>query len=85
MVRWGGGKAEKLFLGGCSLIFVTRLASPLLYEFVQGLMSEQGMSYIDMAQTMGLAVSLPMGILSLAGFVCLAYAFWVRFWRRKAA
>jgi hypothetical protein len=83
MVRRGGGKTEKLFLAGCSLIFVTRLASPLLSGFVQRLVSEQGMSYIDIAQTVGLAVSLPMGILGLAGFVCLVLAFWMRFWSRR--
>ena len=83
MVRRGGGKTEKLFLAGCSLFFVTRLASPLLHELVQRLVSEQGMSYIDIAQTMGLTVSLPMGILGLAGFVCLVLAFWMRFWSRR--
>jgi len=83
MVRRNGSKAEKLFLAGCSLIFVTRLASPLLSGLVQRLVSEGGMSYIDIAQTMGLAVSLPMGILSLAGFVCLVLAFWMRFWSKR--
>ena len=83
MVRRGGGKAEKLFLAGCSLIFVTRLASPLLSGLVQRLVSERGMSHIDIAQTMGLTVSLPMGILGLAGFVCLVLAFWMRFWSRR--
>ena len=83
MVRRGGGKAEKLFLAGCSLFFVTRLASPLLHELVQRLVSEQGMSYIDIAQTMGLTVSLPLGILGLAGFVCLVIAFWIRFWVKR--
>ena len=83
MVRRGGGKVEKLLLAGCSLIFVTRLASPLLHELVQRLVSEQGMSHIDIAQTMGLTVSLPMGILGLAGFVCLVLAFWMRFWSRR--
>jgi len=83
MVRRGGGKAEKLLLAGCSLIFVTRLASPLLHELVQRLVSEQGMSHIDIAQTMGLTVSLPLSILGLAGFVCLVLAFWMRFWPRR--
>ena len=83
MVRRGGDKAEKLLLAGCSLMFIRQIASPLLNGFMQRLVSEQGMSYIDIAQTMGLAVSLPLGILGLAGFVCLVLAFWIRFWRRR--
>ncbi len=78
MLRRGGGKAEKLLLAGCSLMFFTKLASPLLHELVQSLMSERGMKNIDIAQTMGW-VSLPMGILGLAGLVCLVLAFWARF------
>ena len=79
MVRRGGGKAEKLFLAGCSLMFFTKLASPLLHELVQWLEAERGMSNIDIAQTMGLAINLPFTILSIAGFVCLVIAFWARF------
>jgi len=79
MVRRGGGRAEKLLLAGCSLMFATRLAEPLLGELVRSLMSEQGTSNISRAQTMGLFVSLPTGILGLAGLVCLVIAFWKRF------
>jgi len=79
MVRRGGVKAEKLLLAGCSLMFATRLASPLLGELVRSLMSEQGTNYISRAQMMGLFVSLPTSILALAGLVCLVWAFWVRF------
>ena len=84
MVRQGGGKTEKLFLAGCSLMFVARLATPLLYELVQSLMWEQDMSNLSKAQTMGWA-TLPLSILSLAGLVCLVWAFWVRFWRRRVS
>jgi len=78
MVRRGGGKTEKLLLAGCSLMFVTQLASPLLYELVQWLTSERGMSHIATAQTMGW-VTLPLTVISLAGLVCLVWAFWVQF------
>ena len=83
MVRRSGGKAEKLLLAGCSLMFIRQIASPLLNGFVQRLVSEQGRSYIDIAQTIGLTVSLPIGILGLTGFVCLVLAFWMRFWKRR--
>ncbi|MFC1901382.1 hypothetical protein ACFLX3_00420 [Chloroflexota bacterium] len=82
MVRRGGGKAEKLLLAGCSLMFITRLATPPLQELVRRLASERDMSNIAIAQTMGW-VSIPMSILSLAGLVCLVWAFWVRFRGRK--
>ncbi len=86
MVRRGGGKAEKLLLVGCSLIFASKLAFPLLVGLVRWLMSERGMSNIATAQTMRLA-SLPAAILSIAALVCLVWAFWLRFWikRREAA
>jgi len=84
MVRRGRGKPEKLFLAGCSLMFVARLATPLLYELVQSLIWEQDMSNLSKAQTMGWA-TLPLSILSLAGLVCLVWAFWVRFWRRRVS
>ena len=44
-------------------------------ELAQWLVSERGMGII----TLGLIVSLPAGVLGVAGLVCLVYAFWVRF------
>ncbi len=79
MVRRGGGRAEKLLLAGCALMFISALVSPLLSELVQSLMFEEGMSNLSRAQMMALFVSLPRGILTLAGFICLVWAFWVRF------
>ena len=78
MVRRGGVKAEKLLLAGCILMFVTRLATPLLSELVMSLVKERAMSNIAIAQTMGW-VTLPMSVLSLAGLVCLVWTFWVQF------
>ena len=83
MVRRGGGKAEKLLLAGCSLMFIVRLASPLLSELVQSLISESGVSHVEIAQRMSLVVGIPTGILALAGLVCLVWAFWVRFRVRR--
>ena len=82
MLRQGGGRLEKLFLAGCSLMFVTRLASPLLNQFVQSL-PRDGMCYSEIAQRMSLLSGIPTGILALAGLVCLVWAFWVRFWKKK--
>lgn len=80
MVRQGGKRAEKLFLAGCSLMFVTRIVMPFLSGLVWWLVQERGMSR---ALASGVAISLPMGVLGLTGFVCLAYAFWLKFWTRR--
>ena len=82
MVRRGGVRAEKLFLAGCSLMFAVELINPLVRELVKWLMLERAASNIATAQTMGMA-SLPMAILSLAGLVCLVWAFWTRFWTKR--
>jgi len=81
MLRRGGGKAEKLLLAGCSLMFVARIASPFLAGLTVWLAAEREMTR---AAASGLAFSLPVTILSMAGIVCLILAFWFR-WRTKTA
>ena len=81
MLRRGGGKAERLLLIGCSLMFVARIASPFLMGLALWLIAELG---ISRASASGLALSLPISILSMAGIVCLVYAFWTR-WKTSAA
>ncbi len=75
MIRRGGGKAEKLLLIGCSLMFVAQIASPFLRGLALWLIAEQGMSR---SSASGLVFSLPIGILSMVGIICLVYAFWTR-------
>ncbi len=79
MVRRGGGRAEKLFLAGCCLMFTVQLISPFLSGLVSTLVHQGWRT----PQTVGLILQLPIGILGLAGFVCLVYAFWVSFWRKR--
>ena len=81
MVRRGGGKAEKLLLIGCSLMFVAQVVRPFLQGLAIWLVAEYGMTR---AGTSGLVISLPTSILSMAGIVCLIFAFWMR-WKSKAA
>ena len=81
MLRRGGGKAEKLLLAGCSLMFVAQIATPFLRGLTVWLVAEYGMTR---AGTSGLVISLPTSILSMAGIVCLIFAFWMR-WKSKAA
>ena len=82
MVRRGGVRAEKLFLAGCSLMFTVELVNPFVRELIRWWVSEQEVSNLSIARTVGLA-SLPMAVLSLAGLVCLVWAFWLRFGKEK--
>ena len=82
MIGRGGGKAEKLLLAGCSLLFFTMLANPFVIGLVRSLTQQQDTSYRITAQTMGWATLL-LGVLSLAGLICLIWAFWVRFRTRR--
>lgn len=82
MLRRGGGKAEKLLLTGCSLMFVAQIASPFLSGLALWLTVEHGM--MSRASVAGLVVSLTLGILNMAGIVCLILAFWTR-WKTTAA
>ncbi|MDD5537393.1 MAG: hypothetical protein PHF12_00325 [Candidatus Omnitrophica bacterium] len=80
MVSRGGRKPEKLFLTGACLMLAERLASPLLVSFWAPLIREQGIR--SMASSAWI-FSLPLGLLTLAGFVCLVWAFWLRFWKAR--
>lgn len=80
MLRRGGGKAEKLFLVGSGLMLVSTLASPLLMGLWTWLAEEQRVS----RAASGWIVSLPLSILTVAGFVCLVYAFWMMFMTKIA-
>lgn len=74
-----GSKPEKLFLTGSCLMLGERLASFLLMSYGASLLREQGVSVASSA----LAVTLVSGLLTLAGFVCLVWAFWLRFWKNS--
>jgi predicted cation transporter len=79
MVTENGRRAEKLFLAGCILMFVMQLASPFLSGLVSTLLREGWRT----PPTVGLILQLPVAILGLAGFMCLIYAFWLRFRRER--
>ena len=79
MITEGGRTAEKLFLAGCILMSVMHLAAPFLSGLVSTLLQQGGRSPMIPA----LVLSLPTGILGLAGFMCLIYAIWLRFRRER--
>ena len=80
MLRRGGGKAERLLLIGCSLMFVAQISGP----FLTGLpLLLHGISMTSIAARLAL-FRLSITILSTAGIVCLILAFWSR-WKTSAA
>ena len=83
MLKRGGGKAERLLLIGCSLMFAENLISPFSTVLITWLIAEQAVP-VQRAAFIGGITGIPLGIISLAGIVCLVYAFWTR-WRTKSA
>ena len=78
MLRRGGARPEKLFLAGCSLMFVNKFLSPFLIAGTQWLISEYGYTNIKVSVLMQ---ALPYAVLSLTGTACIVYAFWLKFWK----
>ncbi len=80
MLNRGGGKPEKLLLAGCSLMLVSQVVKPFLTGFALWMIMEQ---CAKTATTAALFISLPRGILDMAGIICLILAFWLR-WKTKS-
>lgn len=84
MVRQGGLKDEKLLLAGCILMLLAPLGGLLLQGWLVPLFRERDMNFIELTRnwawiTLNIAVSL----CSLAGLVCVVWAFLVKFWTKK--
>jgi hypothetical protein len=80
LLRRGGGRAEKLFLAGSCLMFVSALAGPLLLGVARS--SVEPAPFMPSVQMFGLLM-LPVSVLGLAGLVCLVWGFWLRFRSRQ--
>jgi len=78
MLKRGGGKAERLLLIGCCLMLTESLVSPFSKMLIPWLIDEQSMSFQRVGFIMSIA-NIPLAIISLAGIVCLVYAFWMKF------
>ena len=78
MLRRGGNKPEKLLVAGCSLILAKAILSPLPRIVVDVLMNQEDAGIVSIGRTMSL-VSIPGAVCSLAGFICLVMAFWMKF------
>ena len=80
IVRRRGERIERLFLTGCVLMFTVQFIQPLLAGLTQWLISERGYNNIVIA---GLTNSLVLYLLGICAMVCLVYAFWVLFRKKK--
>ena len=78
MLKKGGGKAERLLLIGCCLMLAEMLISPFAQVFTIRLIEERTITVQSIGITLGIA-GIPFAIISLAGIVCLIYAFWIKF------
>jgi hypothetical protein len=82
MIRRGGLKPEKLLLTGCSLLLLKSILSPVIRELVMNWSRGNNTSALSYAQA-ALYITIPQLLLSLAGFVCLVIAFWIKFRVKK--
>ena len=80
MLRRGGGKPERLMLIGCGLFLLSSLSSLVLNTIIH-VMQELKISYVSYSLITGLTT----GVLSLAGLVCLIWAFWLKFRKKEEA
>ena len=78
MLKKGRGKAERLLLIGCCLMLAEMLISPFAQVFTIRLIEERTITAQSIGITLGIA-GIPFAIISLAGIVCLVYAFWMKF------
>ncbi|MFC1900218.1 hypothetical protein ACFLYN_01355 [Chloroflexota bacterium] len=82
MVRRGGMKAEKLLLIGCCLMLAEAILSPVTRELIMNWVRGNNTSAISFAQAASY-ITIPRVVLSLAGFICLVWAFWIKFRVKK--
>jgi len=82
MLRRGGTKPEKLLVAGCSLILIQTIISPLSPILVDVWMNQEGAGVASIGRMMAW-ISIPRAVFSLAGFSCLAMAFWMKFKVKK--
>lgn len=80
MRKRGGGKAERLLLIGCCLMLAQQVAGPFPQVFTLWLISERvATTTVDSIGWASTMMAIPLGVIGLAGFVCLVCAFWMKF------
>ena len=84
MVRRGGMKAEILFMAGCVLMLLSPLSGLLLHGWLVPVLREKDMGLFELMRNwVWIALNITVGLCSLAGLVCLIWAFLAKFWIKK--
>ncbi len=83
MLRRGGGRAEKMLLTGCCLLFIMQLFNPFINEIFSRLMNTEEMSRLDTARTYGIVRTIYSVVLGIPGIVLIIWAFWIKFRVKK--
>ena len=78
IMKRGGAKSEKLLVAGCSLMLLNTLLNPFSRLLLDMLMNQEVAGFASIGRTMSL-ISIPRMVFSLAGFICLVMAFWMKF------
>ena len=81
MLRRGGGRAERFMITGASLKMIGNLLSIFAVIIVPWL-ADKGYSPADIG-SISSGYSIFLNIISMAGIICLVYAFWVKFKARN--
>lgn len=77
MLRRGGGRAERFIIAGASLGLFSNLLSIPAAAIVPWLV--QGGAAITDASSAAFIYGIVRDVISMAGIICLVYAFWVKF------
>ena len=78
MLQRGGGRAERFLLAGSCVMFTERLFSTPISVIMVPWLHDIGLHIQSTALVLS-GVRFFFGVVSLAGIVCLVYAFWVKF------
>ncbi len=78
MLRRGGGRAERFLLTGSCLMLASTLFRSVASAVIQVLFIQKGWDALRVATVLSYN-GLFFGLVSLAGIVCLVYAFWIKF------
>jgi hypothetical protein len=77
-LRRGGGRAERFMIAGASIKIIGNLLSIPL-SFLPLWLIDMGDFHVDAANSIVMGCGIFLNAVSMAGIICLVYAFWVKF------
>lgn len=78
MLRRGGGRAERFLLAGSCMMLAGTLFRSIASAVIQVLFIQKGWDALRVATVLSYN-GLFFGLVSMAGIICLVYAFWIKF------